>query len=157
MKRQGSGGTSFPAMLYKDFKLFFSAAGLLTVLIPFILIGAFLLGGKVLEEGDFLQAFPIAIQDHDHTIMSRTLVSQLKAVDQFSEVRVLEDTDDPLDALRDGAAGVLVIPKDYFYAMYRAEDSPVELILNREAGLPAVLRATSTRKRTIRWSGRPRA
>ena len=139
MKRQGSGGTSFPAMLYKDFKLFFSAAGLLTVLIPFILIGAFLLGGKVLEKGDFLQAFPIAIQDHDHTIMSRTLVSQLKAVDQFSEVRVLEDTDDPLDALRDGAAGVLVIPKDYFYAMYRAEDSPVELILNREAGLPAVL------------------
>ena len=139
MKGQGSQKAAFFAMLYKDFKLFFSAAGLLTVLIPFLLTGAFMFGARMLEKADYFKAFPIAVQDCDRTVMSRTLVSQMKTVDMFSEVRVLDEEEDPADALKDGAAGVLVIPKDYFYAMYRAEDSPVELILNREAGLPSVL------------------
>ena len=139
MKGRINRRASFLAMLYKDFKLFFSAAGLFTFLIPFILTGAFMLGGKVLEKGDYFQAFPIAVQDRDRTVMSRTLVSQMKAVEMFSEVRVLEEEEEPEDVLKEGAAGVLVIPKDYFYAMYRAEDSPVELFLNRESGLSSVL------------------
>ena len=118
------------AALYKDFKLFFSASGLLALLLPVLLIPALRLGMGDLSGQSYVRPFPIAVRDLDDTLMSRSLTSQVEAVQLFSRVDRLGEGEPDSAALDAGAAAVVTIPKDFFYDLYRMEDCPVEVTLN---------------------------
>ena len=127
------------AALYKDLKLFFSAAGLLALLLPILLIPALRLGMGDLSGQIYVRPFPIAIRDLDNTIMSRSLTTQIEDVQIFSRVDYLGEDEPDSAALDGGAAAVVTIPRDFFYKLYRMEDCPVEVSLNTGMALEAGL------------------
>ena len=118
------------AALYKDFKLFFSGMGLLALLLPILLVPALRLGMGDLSGQSYVRPFPIAVRDMDNTLMSRSLLSQIEAVQLFSRVDRLGEDEPDSAALAAGAAAVVTVPKDFFYDLYRMEDCPVEVTLN---------------------------
>lgn len=118
--------------LWKDLRLFLSGAGLLALILPVALLPALRLGMADLGEGEYLRSFPIAVRDEDDTVMSRSLISQLRNIELFSEVRVLDDGVTDEEALSDGAVAVATVPKDFFYEIYRMADCPVDVTLNAQ-------------------------
>ena len=129
----------FLAALYKDLKLFLSGAGWLAVILPLLLLPALLAGVGDLTGVSFVRSFPIAVRDEDGTIMSRSLISQLRDIELFSEVTVLEEDETDGEALADGAAAVVTIPRDFFYDLYTMDDCPVDVTLNDSMGLESTL------------------
>ena len=127
------------AALYKDFRLFFSAAGLLALLLPILLIPALRRGMGDLSGQSSVRPFPIAVRDLDTTVMSRSLIAQIEGVQLFSRVDRLGEDDPDGAALAGGAVAVVTIPRDFFYDLYRMEDCPVEVTLNTGAALEAGL------------------
>lgn len=126
------------AVLWKDWKLFRTGAGLVSLVLPLLLLCLLRLGmGDSLRQA-YVQPFPIAVRDLDQTVMSRTLVNQIGQVDLFSQVIPVEkETDGEL--LQRGCAAVLTIPKDFFYTMYSMDNGLVEVSLNDAMPLEASL------------------
>lgn len=120
----------FFAAVYKDMRLTLSGLGLFVLLLPLILLPALKVGMADLTGRSLLQAFPIAIRDEDGTVMSRSLITQLRDIDLFSEVRPLENGETDEEAIRDGAAAVATIPRDFFYDLYTMDDCPVKVTLS---------------------------
>lgn len=127
------------AALYKDFKLFFRGTGALALVLPFLLLLALRLGMADLSRQAYVQPFPIAVQDLDGTIMSRSLISQIREIELFSQVEVLEEGESPEQALAGGAAAVVTVPKDFFYDLYSMKDCPVDVVLNADMPLESTL------------------
>ncbi len=124
--------------LYKDIRLFLRGAGLLALLLPLLLLPALRLAAPNVEDG-LVESFPIAVRDLDGTVMSRSLISQLKKVELFSQVRVLEEGETDAQALADGAAAVATIPRDFFYDLYDMAECPVFVTLNTQKKLESAL------------------
>ena len=127
------------AALCKDLKLFFSGAGVAALLLPFLLLAAFRIGLGDLTTQSYVQPFPIAVRDEDDTIMSRSLIAQMKRIELFSDVAVLEEETSDAQALNQGAAAVITIPKDFFYDLYTMTDCPVSIVLNGDMPLESTL------------------
>ena len=127
------------AALYKDLKLFLSGSGAAALLLPFVLLLALWLGLGDLTTQSYIQPFPIAVRDEDDTVMSRSLLAQMRRIELFSQVTVLEEESDDLQALQEGAAAVITIPKDFFYDLYTMTDCPVSIILNEDMPLESAL------------------
>jgi len=124
------------AVLWKDLRLLRTRAGLVSVLLPALLLVCLGLGlGDSLQRA-YVEPFPIAVRDEDETIMSRSLLGQMERLELFSQVvRAGEESDGAL--LDRGCAAVVTIPKDFFYTMYRMDNSVVEVSLNEEMPLEA--------------------
>lgn len=127
------------AALYKDFKLFFRGTGAAALVLPFLLLLALQAGMGDLSRQAYVQPFPIAAQDLDNTIMSRSLISQIREIQLFSQVVVLEEGEAADQALARGAAAVVTIPKDFFYDLYSMRDCPVDAVLNADMPLESTL------------------
>ncbi len=127
------------AALYKDLKLFFTGAGALALILPFLLLLALRAGMGDLSKGAYVQPFPIGVRDLDNTIMSRSLLSQMGEIELFSRIIRLEEGEPDSAALEQGAAAVVTVPKDFFFDLYSMEDCPVDLTLNGETPLEASL------------------
>lgn len=125
--------------LWKDLRLFLSGAGLLALILPVALLPALKLGMADLGAGEYLSSFPIAVRDEDNTVMSRSLISQLRNIELFSEVRVLEEGVTDEEALADGAVAVATVPRDFFYEIYRMADCPVNVTLNADTPTQSAL------------------
>ena len=128
----------FCALLAKDLRLFFRRSGVVSLALSLVLLGALALGGGDLSRGAYVEPFPIAVRDEDQTLMSASLIGQMKQVELFSEII---DGGNATDAsLMDrGAAAVVTIPKDFFYDLYTMEPVTVELVLNEEMPLESSL------------------
>lgn len=128
----------FCALLDKDLRLFFRRSGVVSLALSLVLLGALALGGGDLSRGAYVEPFPIAVRDEDQTLMSASLIGQMKQVELFSEII---DGGNATDAsLMDrGAAAVVTIPKDFFYDLYTMEPVTVELVLNEEMPLESSL------------------
>lgn len=122
------------AALYKDIRLMMNGTGILTLLLAVLLLPVFVYGTRDLSVESIVSPFPIAVRDLDETVMSRSLIQQIREVELFSEVRLTEGEEDG-QALSKGAACVLTIPKDFFYVMYTGGDCPVEVVLNDDMPL----------------------
>ena len=84
----------FRAVLYKDFKLFIQKTGFWGVFLPLLLTFLLSAGISDISKQTVVQPFQIAVRDQDNTIMSRSLISQIKKVDIFSQVtRITDETD----------------------------------------------------------------
>ena len=128
----------FCALLTKDLRLFFRRSGVVSLALSLVLLGALALGGGDLSQGAYVEPFPIAVRDEDQTLMSASLIGQMKQVELFSEII---DGGSATDAsLMDrGAAAVVTIPKDFFYDLYTMEPVTVELALNEDMPLESSL------------------
>lgn len=118
------------AAFYKDWKLFLKNAGLLTLVLPFLLLALMRAGMSDLSSAQYIHPFTIAVRDEDGTIMSRSLTEQMKRVEFFGDVMVLTEEDTEEDALREGACAVFTIPADFFYDAYTNEQQPVKVTLS---------------------------
>lgn len=127
----------FDAALWKDLRLLLRGAGLAALILPLALLLALRVGYGEIAGG--VEPFPIAVRDLDGTIMSRSLVSQVRQVALFSQVLSLEEDAPDKDALAEGCAAVITIPKDFFYDMYTMSDCPVDVVLNEEMPLESSL------------------
>lgn len=150
----------FFALLKKDILLFFSHGKGVAVLLlfPLCLLAVLSAGmGELSEKRVYLQPFPIAVVDEDQTWMSALLIEQVQQISIFSEVRVLPEAE--VDTLfSDGCACVVVLPKDYFYDLYRSKGT-IEIHLNDatptaaavcETALTQILDVVSETQRTYR-------
>ena len=128
----------FCALLAKDLRLFFRRSGVVSLALSLVLLGALALGGGDLSRGVYVEPFPIAVRDEDQTLMSASLIGQMKQVELFSEVY---DDGSATDAswMARGAAAVVTIPKDFFYDLYTMEPVSVDLALNEDMPLEASL------------------
>lgn len=127
----------FAAALWKDVRLLCRGAGLAALILPLALLLALRLGYGEIAGG--VEPFPIAVRDLDGTIMSRSLVSQVRQVELFSQVLSLDAGTADGEALADGCAAVITIPKDFFYDMYTMSDCPVDVALNEAMPLESSL------------------
>ena len=113
--------------------LFFShkVSAILTLVLPFAVFFVMQFGmGDIVSKRNYVESFRIAVVDEDQTIMSKTLIGQIETISLFSEVRSIENFDEEL--FKEGFAGIITIPKDFFYSVYDMENYPVELVLNSE-------------------------
>ena len=130
----------FRAVLYKDFKLFLQKSGFLGFLLPFLLALLLSAGISDISKQTVVQPFQIAVRDQDNTIMSRSLISQIKKVDIFSQVtRITDETDQ--EVLADGNVAVITIPHNFFYDMYQTtqENTVIKVRLNRNRKVDAMI------------------
>lgn len=128
--------------LYKELRLFFRGPGWAALLLPVLLLLALRAG--MAEPASCVRAFPVAVRDLDNTMMSRSLFSQMERISLFSRLIPAEDASDS-QLLEAGAAAVVTIPKDFFYALYTMEDCPVDVTLNGDMPLEAALFQTMFR------------
>lgn len=128
----------FCALLAKDLRLFFRRSGVVSLALSLVLLGALALGGGDLSRGVYVEPFPIAVRDEDQTLMSASLIGQMKQVELFSEIIDGGSATDALLMAR-GAAAVITIPKDFFYDLYTMEPVTVELALNEDMPLESSL------------------
>ncbi len=127
----------FRAALYKDLKLFLNGAGVASLILSFLL-----LLGLGLGSGDIsvsVKPFPVAVRDEDNTVMSRSLISQMGRVELFSEVRRIPKDVPDSEALADGAAAAVTIPKNLFYDLYHMENEVITVTLNSSMQLESTL------------------
>ncbi len=127
----------FRAALYKDLRLFFGGAGAVSLLLPFVLLAGLLAGSGDVSVS--VKPFPVAVRDEDNTVMSRSLISQMDRVGMFSEVRLIPEGTSDSQALENGSAAAVTIPKDLFYALYRMDSEPVSVTLNSSMPLESAL------------------
>jgi hypothetical protein len=67
--------------------------------------------------------------------MSRSLIGQMARISLFSEVMSPNAGESDQELLDRGAAAVVTIPKDFFYAMYSMDNRSVTVLLSGEAPL----------------------
>ncbi|MBP3216097.1 MAG: ABC transporter permease [Clostridium sp.] len=118
------------AAIYKDWKLFLKNAGLLTLVLPFVLLMLMRIGMSDLSSAQYIRPFVIGVRDEDQTIMSKSLIEQMRRVEFFGNVIVLSEDDADEEALEQGAAAVFTIPADFFYDAYTGIQQPVRVTLN---------------------------
>ncbi|MBQ5421413.1 MAG: ABC transporter permease [Clostridium sp.] len=118
------------AAIYKDWKLFLKNAGLLTLVLPFVLLMLMRIGMSDLSSAQYIRPFVIGVRDEDQTIMSKSLIEQMRRVEFFGDVIVLSEDDADEEALEQGAAAVFTIPADFFYDAYTGIQQPVRVTLN---------------------------
>ncbi len=124
--------------IYKDIKLFLRGAGVLALILPLLLLPVMKYAAADLDAG-LVESFPIAVRDLDGTLMSRSLISQLRKVELFSEVCVLEEGETDAEAIAGGAAAVATIPEDFFFDLYDMAECPVDVTLSTDDRLDSAL------------------
>ena len=142
---------AFFACVKKDILLFISKKSAVAVLVlPIILLLVLLPGfGETASARTFVKPFKIAIHDLDNSVMSRSLVSQLKDFEIFSDVAaVRSESIDTEEFFEEGYAAVMTIPENFFYAMYDMNNAAASVELNPDmpaecAMLEAILTSVS--------------
>ncbi len=135
------------ACIRKDICLFFSAAGVFSLLLPLILAAALSIGLSDSASANLtVKSFAIAVADEDESVMSRSLIKQLSRIELFSEVRRITPPNASEDVLftneLEDVAAVIVIPSGYFYSLYRMDGMPVTVCLNSKKQLESSLTKT---------------
>ena len=109
------------------------AKALLCIVLPIALL--FLLTVFMSGSADVstnTEKFPIAVRDNDDTVMSKLVITNLRNIPLFGEVRTYDEddavTDDELIA--SGCAAVITVPKDFFYDLYDMKPTDVRMTLN---------------------------
>ncbi len=133
---------SFLANIYKDITIYFTKSRLisaiLSLILPLLLLPTLIFTVDDLTFINFVHSFPIAVRDDDDTLMSHSLLSQLSALEIFSDVRLLSSETDA-EAVSDGAVAVATIPKDFFYDLYDMKECPVNVTVNTAFPLEATI------------------
>lgn len=120
----------FRAMLYKDIQILVRPWNLLLIFLPiFLFLSMQVMSEKVVEDG-LAKPFAVGVRDQDQTMMSKTLIKQMKDVELFSSIEEIGEEEDNGEAFQREIAAVFTIPKDFFYDAYYFQAKPVEVVSN---------------------------
>ena len=121
------------ACIRKDIRLLIGSGwrALAMLLLPVLLTLAMFLGmADIANQRAHIEGFSIAIRDLDDTLMSRILINQLHDIELFETIyQVGQESDEAVFAELD-IAGILTIPKDFFFSLYDMRNYTVEIALN---------------------------
>ena len=128
---------SFFACVMKDVRLFFSRkAAVLVLVLPILLLAVLIPGfGETTSARTYVRPFSFVICDLDDSVMSRSLINQLRDFELFDQIASVREPGDSSEWFDRGYAAYATIPKGFFYAMYDMENLPVTIELN--PGMPA--------------------
>ena len=123
---------SFFACVMKDVRLFFSRkAAVLVLVLPVLLLAVLIPGfGETTSARTYVRPFSFVICDLDDSVMSRSLINQLRQFELFEEIASIRDHEESSEWFRRGYAAYAVIPKGFFYSMYDMENLSVTVELN---------------------------
>lgn len=127
------------ASLFKDCKLLLTGSGWWSFLLPVLLFAVLGAGMGDYTQQTAIQPFAIAVRDLDNTPMSRSLQGQMAQIELFSAILTAREEQSDEDLLRQGAAAVVTIPKDFFYTMYTMDNQEVWVTLNASMPLESQL------------------
>ena len=139
--------------IQKDIRLLIGSGTrtIVTLLLPILLVFAMYFGmSDIANQRNQVSTFSIAVIDLDNTPMSNILIGQLRNIELFQEVYLIEDkthssnpeiTTTDLETLFNeyNVAAVLTIPKDFFFSLYDMRNFTVEIKLNRNMPLEAAI------------------
>ena len=122
---------SFIACVRKDVRLFFSRkAAVLVLLLPILLLAVLVPGfAETTSARTYVRPFSFVICDLDDSVMSRSLINQLRQFELFEEIVSIKEADGE-NWFEKGYAAYAIIPKGFFYAMYDMENLPVTVEFN---------------------------
>lgn len=123
------------ACIKKDILLVFGspAKALLCIALPvalLFLLTVFMSGSAKVSTNT--EKFPIAVRDNDDTVMSKLVITNLRNIPLFGEVRTYDEDDGVTDEelIASGCAAVITVPKDFFYDLYDMKPTDVRMTLN---------------------------
>ena len=121
------------ACIRKDIRLLIGSGwrALAMLLLPVLLTLAMFLGmADIANQRAHIEGFSIAIRDLDDTLMSRILINQLHDIELFETIyQVGQESDEEVFEQLE-VAGILTIPKDFFFSLYDMRNYTVEIALN---------------------------
>ena len=122
---------SFFACVLKDVRLFFSRkAAVLVLLLPVMLLAVLVPGfGETTSARTYVRPFRFVICDLDDSVMSRSLINQLRQFELFEEIVSVREENEG-GWFKKGYAAYATIPNGFFYAMYDMENLPVTVEFN---------------------------
>ena len=124
----------FFSCLVKDVRLFFSRKSAVLVLVLPILLLAVLIPGfaETTSARTYVRPFRFAVCDLDDSVMSRSLISQLRQFELFEEIASVREVNSAESWFGQGYAALVTIPDNFFYAMYDMENLAVNIEFNPE-------------------------
>ncbi len=116
----------------KDVRLFFSRkAAVLVLVLPVLLLAVLIPGfNETTSARTYVRPFSFVICDLDDSVMSRSLINQLRQFELFEEIASVREPGDSTEWFNKGYAAYATIPKGFFYAMYDMDNLPVTIDLN---------------------------
>ncbi len=125
---------SFIACVVKDVRLFFSRkAAVLVLVLPILLLAVLVPGfSETTSARTYVRPFRFVICDLDDSVMSRSLINQLRQFELFEEVASVQGYDDSQTWFDHGYAAYVTVPKGFFYAMYDMDNLAVTIEFNSE-------------------------
>ncbi|MCR5793964.1 MAG: ABC transporter permease, partial [Solobacterium sp.] len=122
----------FKAAVYKDLKLFLKGTGIITLFLPFLLLGFMYMGIRNMSAESLIHPYKVAVRDEDRTAMSNVIIQQAEQIEFFEEVTQVTDETSDEELIRNGYGAVFTIPKDYFYQVWYMNQEPVRITLNAD-------------------------
>lgn len=120
------------AAVYKDLKLFLKGTGIITLFLPFLLLGFMYMGIRNMSAESLIHPYKVAVRDEDHTAMSNVIIQQAEQIEFFREVTPVDDSVTDEELIENGYGAVFTIPKDYFYQVWTMSQEPIQITLNAD-------------------------
>ena len=132
---------SFFACVLKDVRLFFSRkAATLVLVLPILLLVILIPGfGETTSARTYVKPFRFVICDLDDSVMSRSLINQLRQFELFEEIASVREQAESSAWFDRGYAAYATIPKGFFYAMYDMDNLPVKVDFNPDMPAEAAI------------------
>ena len=127
----------FKAAVYKDLKLFLKGTGIITLFLPFLLLGFMYMGIRNMSAESLIHPYKVAARDEDHTAMSNVILQQAEQIEFFEEVTLVTDEITDEELIQNGYGAVFTIPKDYFYQVWYMSQEPIRITLNADMPMEA--------------------
>ena len=140
----------FFACVLKDVRLFFSRkAAALVLALPILLLAVLIPGfGETTSARTYVRPFRFVICDLDDSVMSRSLINQLRQFELFEEIASVQEKAESAEWFDRGYAAYAMIPKNFFYAMYDMDNLPVKVEFNPDMPAEAAIIETVFRSVT---------
>ena len=141
---------SFFACVLKDVRLFFNRkAAALVLALPILLLAVLIPGfGETTSARTYVRPFRFVICDLDDSVMSRSLINQLRQFELFEEIASVQEQAESAEWFDRGYAAYAMIPKNFFYAMYDMDNLPVKVEFNPDMPAEAAIIETVFRSVT---------
>ena len=122
----------FLACVMKDVRLFFSRkSAVLLLALPVLLLAVLMPGfGETTSAHTYVKPFSFVICDLDDSVMSRSLINQLRQFELFDEIKSTKEQSAGTDWFDNGYVACITIPKGFFYAMYDMDNLAVTVEFN---------------------------
>jgi len=130
------------ACVQKDIRLLVGSGrrAIVMLLLPLLLVAVMFFGmADMANQRTQVASFPIAVRDLDNTIMSRMLIDQMRNIELFDTIYLVDGESDAHLFAEDGVAAVMTLPRNFFYSLYDMQNYTVDVALHANMPLETTL------------------